>query len=145
VADVAREKPAPHPHNGVLVVGCPDCIAVVKRDQREAAIDAAPLRLCTWTCHYALPGDDEECGPPRVLRFDLEVRVPAGWTGWDVDEEYGSLSGDAFVFALPDSVLLEWTDYACTTMEVHNVSIGTIVAEPKPAPVAMPSLFEVMR
>ena len=134
-----------HPHGGVLVAGCVDCVAVVKRDQREAEINAAPLRRCTWTCSYQLPGDDEqECGSERTLRLTLDVRVPAGWTGWDVDDEYSHLTGDPFLMALPSSVLMEWTDYACQSMDVANVVIGAIVPEPKRAPVEMPSLFEVL-
>lgn len=137
------EIAALHPHDGVLVAGCAECVTVVKRAQREAEINAAPLRRCTWTCSYELPGDDEECGTSPSLRVTLDVRVPAGWTGWDVDDEYSHLTGDPFLMALPSSVLMEWTDYACQSMEVTNVAIGAIVPEPKQAPADVPSLFEV--
>jgi hypothetical protein len=135
-----------HPDTGVLTAACPACIARVADDQRAALIAEAPLRRCTWNCAYSLPGDDEEddcCRPVRTLSFQFVARVPAGWTGWDVDDEYAGRTGEAFALALPDTVPPEWTDYACIHMDVLGVAIGSIVPDLDAAPPVddHPSLF----
>lgn len=126
-----------HPLPEELHQGCPACIARVRADQLAAEVAAAPIRRVTWTCIYATPGD-----PGQVVTFTKDLRVPAGWDGWRVDEHYGHLTGEWFVLALPSSVELEDTGYACETMEVASVSIGAIIPDPAPAPaVDQPDLF----
>ena len=126
-----------HPDD-TLTAGCPACVERVRVDQRVALIDAAPLRRCTWTCSYSTPGD-----PSRRLTFTRDVRVPAGWTGWDVDDEYADLTGEGFVMALPSDVAITDTGYALETMDVVDVRIGAVVATSDPESAEMPTLFEV--
>lgn len=108
-----------------ITFGCPGCIARAE----QARIDNAPLRRVTWHCDYVLPDDDEPAGPPRSLSFTLEVKVPDGWGADKVDEHYAGRTGEAFAMALPDSVPMNDTAYACESMEVIGVQIGNIVAD----------------
>ena len=134
-----------HSHgDDVLTANCPACAARVAVDQRMALIDDAPLRRCTWTCSYYTSEHDLYADDGDSLTFDLVVRVPHGWTGWDVDGEYGHLAGDAFILALPRTVALSQTGRALESMDVERVHIGPVVPEPASEPLATPSLFEAI-
>ena len=70
--------------------------------------------------------DDDDV---RTLTFDRVVRVPPGRDGWWCDEQYAEQTGDAFLAALPASVVMADTDYACLTMGVRSVAVGNIVPD----------------
>jgi len=71
------------------------------------------------------------------------IRVPHGWHEWQVDDEYTTLTGGAFLDALPDSVPPNMTEYACTTMNVERVAIGSVIPEPdRPLDAVASSLFD---
>lgn len=126
-----------HDNPDDLVIGCSACIVRVQADQEDAELAAAPVRRCTWHCRYMASGRLQN------LTFALDVPVPAGWSGDQVDEWYAELSGDAFLMALPSSVPIAETDNACWTMGVERVAIGAIVSAADPTPgVDMPSLFD---
>jgi hypothetical protein len=75
--------------------------------------------MVTWTCRYE--GEDET----ETLTFARKLKVPIDVKDeWEVDDHYASLTGEAFVMALPDSVDMDMTDWAAETMEVVSVKIG---------------------
>jgi hypothetical protein len=91
----------------------------------------------TWTCSYDGGRSEED---PSSLSFSLTVRVPDDATSDEVDERYAGQTGEAFALALPDSVPMDATTWACETMEVESVKIGPLVVAEVPAP-SEPSLF----
>ena len=127
-----------------LTIGCPTCATNVAADQRAALLAASPLRNVTWHCTYDTPYGDGGDDDTHILSFTRQVRVPHGWHEWQVDDEYTTLTGAAFIDALPDSVPPELTEYACTTMNVERVAIGSVVPEPdRPLDAVTSSLFDV--
>lgn len=124
-----------HNHPGTnLVIGCPGCIAVVQRDQRNAAWRDAPIRTCTWRFHTP---------SGKRLSFTLDVRVPAGVEEWEVDEWYADATGPEITIALTDAgfspdTVAECFHLACETIECTD--IGAIVPETV-EPVQHPTLF----
>jgi len=128
-----------------LTIGCPACATNVAADQRAALLAASPLRNVTWYCDYNLPSDDGwDDDDTHILSFTRQVRVPHGWHEWQVDDEYMDRTGAAFVDALPDSVPIKLTEYACTTMNVERVAIGSVIPEPdRPLDAVASSLFDV--
>ena len=128
-----------------LTIGCPTCATNVAADQYAALLAASPLRNVTWYCTYNTPSDDGwDDDDTHILSFTRQVRVPHGWHEWQVDDEYMDRTGAAFVDALPDSVPPNMTEYACTTMNVERVAIGSVIPEPdRPLDAVDPSLFDV--
>lgn len=129
-----------HVDPDVLHQGCDACINRVRADQRAALIEAAPRRRVTWHATYQL----EVEGDHLEIAFSLDVKVPAGWTGEQVDDEYASLTGEAFTMALPDSYTYADIEWAIVTFRLlPNIEIGPIVPDGPvgPTPV-LPSLFE---
>lgn len=104
-----------------ITFGCPGCIHLAER----ARVANAPKRLVVWHCRYLAGPDDV-----RTLTVARKVRVPDGWTGDQVDQEYLAEVGEAFVMALPDDIPIEYTDAAMETMEVTKVVIGELVLDP---------------
>ncbi len=87
-----------HDHEGnALKIGCAACFAAAERDQAHAAWKDAPVRRCTWsfTTHNF-----------KQLSFTLDVRVPAGVEGWEVDEWYMERTGPEISDALARSGLV---------------------------------------
>ena len=123
-----------------LTVGCPECIRLTREAEETARWEQAPLRRVKWTCSYCLP-DSDDAGPPESLSFELTVRVPADATPSEVDHHHAGVTGEAFVMALPDSVAIDDTTYACETMEVESVKIGQLV-DTTPPVVPQVSLFD---
>ncbi len=125
-----------HPDTDTLTVGCLACITRTKHDQDRATIAAAPVRRCKWTVHY-FDGWKE-----RTTSFTIDVRVPAGWEPWQVDEEYASETGHPFIASLP----ARWSDEkkvdSCMNWRDWSLTIGGVVPEAVAAP-DMPSLFEL--
>jgi len=129
---------AEHTHtDGRITFGCPGCIALAE----QARIDNAPLRLCVWHCRYMAPDADGDDRSIHTLTFARKVRVPDGWTGDQVDTHYLDVAGEAFALALPDSVPMEFTSWACETMEVTKVVIGDLVLDEAPVTMIQESLL----
>lgn len=112
-----------HSHADVdrITFGCQGCIHLAER----ARVANAPKRLCVWHCRYMAGPDDL-----RTITVPLKVRVPDGWTGDQVDQEYLAELGDAFVQSLPDDVPMDYTQWAVETMEVTKVVIGEVILDP---------------
>lgn len=112
-----------------ITFGCPGCIARAE----QARVDNAPIRHVTWHCSYSVPtgkGYEQQ----HTLSFMLAVRVPDGWGPDKVDERYASMTGEAFVLALPSEIPMEHTDVACERMEIDRVVIGDLVDQADPTP-----------
>lgn len=114
-------RPAIHTHDdhAQLTFGCSACVARAE----QARLDNAPVRAVTWHCEYEANGELDE------LEFTLNVKVPDGWDGQQVDEAYIDLTGEAFVMALPDCVDMDDTSEALETMYVRKVVIGAVIAD----------------
>jgi hypothetical protein len=132
-----------HTHElGGLVIGCPACIEQTRAAEQAARWEQAPVRKVTWTCTYNTPGEDPS-GPASEVSFTREVRVPDDATPDEVDEHWASITGEAFVLALPDTVPMDHTDMAADTMDVAKVTIGPIVtADPVTVAAPQPGLFD---
>jgi hypothetical protein len=122
-----------------LTVGCPECIRATRAAEEVARWEQAPLRTVTWQCTYD-GGTPTVIGETSILSFSLTVRVPDDATPDEVDEHYAGQAGEAFALALPDSVPMDATTWACETMEVESVKIGPPIVAEVPA-VSEPSLF----
>lgn len=108
-----------HDHEGdMLTVGCLACIARVQHDQERAALTEAPVRRCTWTFR----ADDKR------HTFTMDVKVPTGWEGWQVDDEYAGDTGGPIGTCLYESGDIEcdgmWE--ACNTI---RCTIGPVVKQ----------------
>lgn len=135
---VSRLRRNVHSHDDDrLTVGCPECIRATRAAEEVARWEQAPLRTVTWTCSYDGGRSEED---PASLSFSLTLRVPDDATPDEVDERYAGQTGEAFALALPDSVPMDATTWACESMEVESVKIGPLVVADPPAP-SEPSLF----
>jgi hypothetical protein len=124
-----------HTHDDArLTFGCPACAAAVIDDQAAAELAAAPTRRCTWHCRYlaTTTGDDNAIA---TLTFTLDVKVPPGRTGSQVDDQYCGLAGERFMLTLPDTLTDEAVHAAIETMEVVRVSIGATLPDTIDGPV----------
>lgn len=121
-----------HNHEGdALTFGCPACIVRARQDQDRAALAAAPIRRCTWTFGYypVNRGHGE-------LTFTLDVPVPAGWDGWQVDEEYAGETGAELARLAPDDCM-DAVDFGSVECD-----IGPIVGSQQPkVTLDQPDLF----
>ena len=115
-----------HDDPDVLTAGCAACHARVKQDQEEALVAESPLRRVTWRFMYRLPGDDGE-DVTRHLSAQSVVRCPPGWDIFRLENWHTSVVGNAVLMALPSSVDMAWTDFACMTMSVTGGDIGEVV------------------
>lgn len=128
--DRGRDAVTVHTHtDSQLTVGCPACIERRHQDQKIARWADAPLRRCTWK--FTAGGDH--------YTFDLVVRVPAGATPWEVDEEWAEETGPEISNAIGAQETGDLFFSACRT--IRCTDIGPIVT---PATILddHPTLFE---
>lgn len=125
-----------HPDTSALTFGCSGCIERVQRDQKTSAWRDAPYRRCTW--RFNLTDRYGERG--EWLSFTLDVRVPQGAEGWEVDEWYAGDTGEAIERACKKAGIDddEAIFKACHTIKC---SIGPIVSAPEQPVVDEPTLF----
>ena len=129
---------AAHAHAAVRVtIGCSACIDEVRAAEETARWATAPRRRVTWLCSYVGVND------VRTLEFSMIVRVPTDADAAAVDAHYAGFTGEQFALALPDTVPVEFTDRACTTMEVALVTLGALIPDVMSVASTEPSLFEV--
>lgn len=139
-ADQERFEIVPHPHGGALVAGCGACAEMVRHDQIEAEVAAAPLRKVT--VRFTVP---QPYGIRKIkCEAELSLRIPSGWSEDRWENWHFDVITDAMVLALPSEIPMEYTDAALEHAEVTGYVVGAVVPEKgaKPTPVT-PSLFEV--
>ena len=131
-----------HTHtNKRLTVGCPACIHEVRASQETARWATAPRRRVKWRCFYLVRLEHGRGHLRGDVSFSIVVQVPADATHAEIDDHYIDLTGEQFVMALPDSVAIQDTDDAASTMWVDGITVGAIIPDATAQIEPQPSLF----